>query len=119
MLALSLPLNTNMMENTAIMVSKGLLEEEDSICTPSKESMGLFKSTDEEGYETYAAYWTNGREMLTCQTYDDDKKSAEWMLNYAVVLYWKNKLNKVAKDSDYDTIHSMIAKHYSRKDFGE
>ena len=119
MFALSLSLNTNMMENTAIMVSKGLLEEEDSIYTPFKESMGLFKSTDEEGYETYAAYWTNGREMLTCQTYDNDKKSAEWMLNYAVLLYWKNKLNKVAEDSDYDTIRSAIANHYSRKDYEE
>lgn len=93
----------------------------------AKDYMGLFKSTDEEGYETYAAYWTDGREMLTCQIYDDDKKSAEWLLNYAVLFYWLKELSqkRLVEDSAYtafgntsfDSIRSYIAKHYSRKDY--
>jgi hypothetical protein len=32
-----------------------------------------------------------------------------------VCRYWKNKLNKIADDSYYDT----ITKHYNRMDYGE
>lgn len=110
------------------MVGESLLDEE-PIGSHFKESMGLFKEVDSEGCEAYAAYWTDGRKMLTCQTYDDDKKSAEWVLNYAVLSYWLKELSKkrLVEDFDYtafvntsfDSIRSYISKHYSRKDYGE
>lgn len=103
-----------MMKCTTIMMGESLLDEE-PIGSHFKESMGLFKEVDSEGREAYTAYWTDGRETLTCPTYDDDKNCAEWVLNHLVFRYWKNKVNKVAEDSDYDT----ITKHYSRKDYGE
>ena len=106
------------MKCTTIMVGESLLDEV-PIGSHFKESMGMFKEVDSEGYNTYTAYWTDGHDMLVFQTHNDDKEIAEWVLNHSVFHYWKNKLNKVAEDSDYDTIHSMIAKHYSRKDFGE
>ncbi len=97
------------------MVRKGLLKDEDSIHTLFKGSMGLFKEVDTEGYDTYTAYWTHGHDMLVFQTHSDDKEIAEWILNHLVCRYWKNKLNKIADDSYYDT----ITKHYNRMDYGE
>ena len=81
--------------------------------------MGLFKDVDSEGYDTYTAYWTDGHDMLVSQTHNNDKEIAEWVLNHLLSHYWKDKLEMVVEDSDCDTIHSMIAKHYSRKDYEE
>lgn len=100
---------------------------EDSMERRLKEYMGLFKDIDSEGHEEYAAYFTDGNDMLVCETNDNDKDNAEWVLNKVVCLYWLKKKSikkKVVEDTDcddglYASIRSAIAKNYIRKDFGE
>ena len=89
-----------------------------------KEYMGLFKDIDSEGHEEYSAYFTDGDDMLVCETHDSDKDNAEWVLNKVVCLYWLKKSikKKVVEDMDCDegmfaSIRSAIAKNYRRKDF--
>lgn len=106
-----------------------LIREEDSTRGDSmerrlKEYMGLFKDIDSEGHEEYAAYFTDGNDMLVCETNDNDKDNAEWVLKQVVYLYWLNKSikKKVVEDADcddglYASIRSAIAKNYRRKDF--
>lgn len=108
-----------------------LIQEEDSAREDAMESrlkeyMGLFKDMDSEGDEEYTAYFTDGKDMLVCETHDNDKDNAEWVLNKAVYLYWLKKSikKKVVEDADCDdglcaSIRSAIAKNYRRKDFGE
>lgn len=122
--SLTLPLNIDMKDST-------LIQEEDSAREDSmerllKEYMGLFKDIDSEGHEEYAAYFTDGDDMLVCETHDSDKDNAEWVLKQVVYLYWLNKSikKKVVEDADcddglYAAIRSAIAKNYRRKDFGE
>lgn len=88
------------------------------------EYMGLFKDIDSEGDEEYSAYFTDGDDMLVCETHDNDKDNAEWVLNKVVCLYWLKKSikKKVVEDTDCDegmfaSIRSAIAKNYRRKDF--
>ena len=108
-----------------------LVQEEDSTREDTMESrlkeyMGLFKEVDSEGDEEYAAYFTDGNDMLVCDTHDNDKDNAEWGLNEVVYLYWLNKSKKMQGDEGTDcddvlsaSIRSSIAKNYRRKDFGE
>ena len=108
-----------------------LVQEEDSTGEDTmerrlKEYMGLFKDIDSEGDEEYAAYFTDGDDMLVCETLDNDKDNAEWVLKQVLYLYWLNKSikKKVVEDADcddglYASIRSAIAKNYIRKDFGE
>ena len=91
-----------------------------------KEYMGLFKDIDSEGHEEYAAYFTDGDDMLVCETHDSDKDNAEWVLNKVVCLYWLKESKKMQGDEGADcddglraSIRSAIAKNYRRKDFGE
>lgn len=100
--------------------------KEDMMESRLKEYMGLFKDVDSEGSEEYAAYFTDGDDMLVCETLDNDKDNAEWVLTQAVCLYWLNKSKKAqgneGMDSDDElsaSIRSAIAKNYRRKDFGE
>ena len=44
---------------------------EDSMERLLKEYMGLFKDIDSEGHEEYAAYFTDGNDMLVCETNDE------------------------------------------------
>ena len=99
---------------------------EDSMERLLKEYMGLFKDIDSEGHEEYAAYFTDGNDMIVYETHDNDKDNAEWVLKQVVYLYWLNKSikKKVVEDADCDdglcaSIRSAIAKNYRRKDFGE
>jgi hypothetical protein len=108
-----------------------LIQEEDSAGEDSmerllKEYMGLFKDIDSEGHEEYAAYFTDGDDMLVYETHDSDKDNAEWALNKVVCLYWLKKSKKMQGDEGTDCndglyafIRSAIAKNYRRKDFGE
>ena len=87
--------------------------------------MGLFKDIDSEGDEEYAAYFTDGKDMLVCETHDNDKDNAEWVLEKAIYLYWLKKSKKMQGDEGTDCddgfcapIRSAIAKNYRRKDFG-
>jgi len=108
-----------------------LIQEEDSTREDSmkrrlKEYMGLFKDIDSEGHEEYAAYFTDGNDMLVCETHDIDKDNAEWVLKQAVYLYWLKKSKKMQSDEGTDCddglyafIRSAVAKSYRRKDFGE
>lgn len=90
------------------------------------EYMGLFKDIDSEGDEEYSAYFTDGNDMLVCETHDNDKDNAEWVLKQAVYLYWLKKSKRMQGDEGTDcddvlsaSIRSSIAKNYRRKDFGE
>ena len=106
-----------------------LIQEEDSAGDEAmerrlKEYMGLFKDIDSEGDEEYAAYFTDGDDVLVYETHDNDKGNAEWVLNNVVCLYWLNKSikKKVVEDADCDdrlfsAIRSAIAENYRRKDF--
>ncbi len=108
-----------------------LVQEEDSTGEDTmerrlKEYMGLFKDIDSEGDEEYAAYFTDGDDMLVCETLDNDKDNAEWVLKQVLYLYWLKKSKKTQGDegADYDdglcaSIRSAVAKSYRRKDFGE
>ena len=73
-----------------------LVQEEDSTGEDTmerllKEYMGLFKDIDSEGDEEYAAYFTDGDDMLVCETLDNDKDNAEWVLKQVLYLYWLKK----------------------------
>lgn len=99
---------------------------EDAMERRLKEYMGLFKDIDSEGDEEYAAYFTDENDMLVCETHDNDKDNAEWVLNEVVYLYWLKKSKRMQGDEDMDcedglcaSIRSTIAKNYRRKDFGE
>lgn len=90
------------------------------------EYMGLFKDIDSKWHEEYAAYFTDGDDMLVCETHDNDKDNAEWVLNEVVYLYWLKKSKKMQGDEGTDcddglsaSIRSSICKNYRRKDFGE
>lgn len=108
-----------------------LVQEEDSTREETMESrlkeyMGLFKDIDSEGHEEYAAYFTDGKDMLVCETYDNDKENAEWVLKQVLYLYWFKKSKKTQGDEGTDcdeglpaSIRSAISKNYRRKDFGE
>ena len=116
-------LNINMKDSTLIQEDS---TREDSMERLLKEYMGLFKDIDSEGHEEYAAYFTDGNDMLVYETNDNDKDNAEWVLKQAVYLYWLKKSKKMQSDegTDYDdglcaAIRSAIAKNYRRKDFGE
>ena len=100
--------------------------KEDMMESRLKEYMGLFKDVDSEGSEEYAAYFTDGDDMLVCETLDNDKDNAEWVLKQAVYLYWLKKSKKTQGDESTGcddglcaSILSSIAKNYRRKDFGE
>ena len=117
-------LNINMKDSTLIQEEDSA--REDAMESRLKEYMGLFKDMDSEGDEEYTAYFTDGKDMLVCETHDNDKDNAEWVLNKAVYLYWLKKSikKKVVEDADCDdglcaSIRSAIAKNYRRKDFGE
>ena len=106
-----------------------LVQEEDSTGEDTmerrlKEYMGLFKDIDSEGDEEYAAYFTDGDDMLVCETHDNDKGNAEWVLNNVVCLYCLKKLKKMQGDDDagcddrlFSAVRSAVAKNYRRKDF--
>ena len=108
-----------------------LIQEEDSAGDEAMERrlkgyMGLFKDIDSEGDEEYAAYFTDGDDMLVYETHDSDKDNAEWVLRQAAYLYWLKKSKKMQSDEGTDcndglcaSIRSAIAKNYRRKDFGE
>ena len=118
-----LPLNIDMKDSP-------LKQEEDSAREDAMERrlkgyMGLFKDIDSEGDEEYAAYFTDGKDMLVCETHDNDKDNAEWVLKKTVYLYWLKKSKKIQGDEGTDCddgfcapIPSAIAKNYRRKDFG-
>ena len=100
--------------------------KEDMMESLLKEYMGLFKDVDSEGDEEYSAYFTDRKDMLVCETHDNDKGNAEWVLKQAVYLYWLKKSKKTQGDEGKDSndelsasIRSAIAKNYRRKDFGE
>ena len=117
-------LNINMNDSTLIQEEGSA--REDTMERRLKEYMGLFKDIDSEGDEEYAAYFTDGDDMLVCETNDNDKDNAEWVLKQVVYLYWLKKSikKKVVEDTDCDdglcaSIRSAIVKKYIRKDFGE
>lgn len=98
--------------------------KEDMMESLLKEYMGLFKDVDSEGDEEYSAYFTDGKDMLVCETHDNDKGNAEWVLKQAVYLYWLEKSKKAQGDESTGcddglctSIRSAICKNYRRKDF--
>ena len=115
-------LNINMKDATLMQDDDSA--EENTMERRLKEYMGLFKDIDSEGDEEYAAYFTDGKDMLVCETHDIDKDNAEWALKQAI--YWLKKSKKIQGDEGTDgddglcaTIRSAIAQTYRRKDFGE